>query len=110
MAAFASAVMATIIARLAPIFLVAANGNEQAARDAALAALQAYQPETEVELIAAAEIVGFSFHALGALARAVDPELSINQIIRLRGSAVSLSREAHKARRKLDNLQKLRRQ
>jgi hypothetical protein len=36
------------------------------------------------------------------------PELSLNKKQRLRGSAVSLSREAHKARRKLDQLQRAR--
>ena len=39
------------------------------------------------------------------LARSSDPELSLTKVLRLRGSAVSLSREAHKAQRKLDKLQ-----
>jgi hypothetical protein len=42
------------------------------------------------------------------LSRSSDPDLSLTKILRLRGSAVSLSREAHKAQRKLDKLQAVR--
>ena len=43
------------------------------------------------------------------IGQAANPELSISRTIRLRGSAVSLSREAHKSQRKLDKLQQARR-
>jgi hypothetical protein len=48
-------------------------------------------------------------HALEALGQAAAEDLALNRIIRLRGSAVSLSRESHKAQRKLDQLQRDRR-
>jgi len=70
--------------------------------------LAAHTPETVAELTLAAEIIGFGFHALEALGQAADPKLPLNKILRLRGSAVSLSREAHKAQRKLDQLQRTR--
>jgi hypothetical protein len=102
------AMLATLIARLVPLFTGFASA--EAARDAALAALLAYGPETEAEFALAAEIISFSLHSLDALARAIGPDVSLNQTLRLRGSAVSLSREAHKAQRKLDQMQKARRQ
>ena len=51
----------------------------------------------------------FGLHALEALGYAAAPDLSLNKVLRLRGSAVSLSRESHKAQRKLDQIQRARR-
>ena len=70
--------------------------------------LNGYHIETEEELRLAAEIVSFGFHVLEALSKATGPDLSLNATLRLRGSAVSLSREAHKCQRKLDQLQRVR--
>ena len=102
-------ILATILARLARLFLTGANGDQTTARHAASQMLAAYHPETEDELRLAAEIIGFAFHVLDALSQAADPGMSLNQKLRLRGSAVSLSRESHKSQRKLDQLQKARR-
>jgi hypothetical protein len=71
--------------------------------------LAACYPETQDEPRLAAEIISFSFQALEALSHAAGPDISLNHKLRLRGSAVSLSRESHKAQRKLDQLQKARR-
>ena len=98
----------TVLGHLAPHFLATTNGDLPAARHAASHLLAAYNAATEEELGLAGEIVSFSFHALEALSEAAAPDLSMNQKLRLRGSAVSLSREAHKAQRKLDQLQKAR--
>lgn len=68
--------------------------------------LVAYRVETDEELGLAAEVISFGCHALQALSQAMEPDLSLNKIIRLRGSAVSLSREAHRNQRKLDQLQR----
>ena len=70
--------------------------------------LAAYKTETEEELHLAADIVSFGFHALEALSESAAPDLPLNNKLRLRGSAVSLSRQGHKARRKLDQLQRAR--
>ncbi|MGD0105550.1 MAG: hypothetical protein ABSC06_16135, partial [Rhodopila sp.] len=77
--------------------------------EAARQMLAAYHAETPDELSLAAEIISLQFHALEALSDAADPDLSLNRKLRLRGSAVSLSRESHKAQRKLDQLQRARR-
>ena len=101
-------ILDTILTRLAFLFLAAA-GDEAAARQAAMRMLAAYNPETEPELSLAADIICFGFHALEALSQSAEPELKLSAILRLRGSAVSLSREAHKAQRRLDQIQKERR-
>jgi hypothetical protein len=104
------AVVETILTHLAALFLTGAAGDITAARRAAAQMLAAYHPHTEDELRLAANIVGFSFHALEALGQAATPDLPLTKILRLRGGAVSLSRESHKAQRRLDQLQKARRE
>jgi hypothetical protein len=102
------AILDTVLGHLAPHFLEAANGDLPTARHAASRMLAAHDAQTEEELHLATDIVSFGFHALEALSAAAATDLSLNQKIRLRGSAVSLSREAHKARRKLDQLKRAR--
>jgi hypothetical protein len=103
------AILDTVLGRLALLFLSGAAGDLTVARQATIKMLAAYHPETEDELRLAAEIISFSFHALEGLSQAAAPDMPLAKILRLRGSAVSLSRESHKAQRKLDQLQKDRR-
>jgi hypothetical protein len=97
-------ILETILIHLALLFLTGAAGNPIAARQAAAHMLDAYHPETEEQLRLAANIVGFSFHALEALGQAAAPDMPLTRVLRLRGSAVSLSREAAKAERRLTQL------
>jgi hypothetical protein len=99
-------ILETVLTRLAALFLAGAGGDMAAARHAASQMLAAYHPRTPDELRLAANIVSFSFQALEALAQACTPDMSITRILRLRGGAVSLSREAAKAERHLGQLQK----
>jgi hypothetical protein len=108
-ATLSAAILDTILGRLAFLFLTGAGGDLGVARRAAAQMLAAYHAETDDELRLAAEIVGFSFHALEALSQAMTADMSLNHKLRLRGSAVSLSRQSHKAQRKLDQVQKARR-
>lgn len=101
------AILDTVLGHLAPHFLPAA-ADLLAARHTASDLLAAYSVATDEELCLAAEIVTFGLHALEALSEAADPDLAATKKLRLRGSAVSLSREAHKAQRKLDQLQRAR--
>jgi hypothetical protein len=98
-----------VLGRLALLFLSGAKGDLAAARHAAAHMLAAYGPETEDELRLAAEIISFSLHSLDALSQAATPDMPLTKILRLRGGAVSLSRESHKSQRKLDQLQRDRR-
>jgi hypothetical protein len=107
---FPAAILETILARLAALFLIGADGDSTAARHAASHMLAAYHPETEDELRLATNIICFSFQALEALAQAASPDISLTRILRLRGGAVSLSRESTKAERRLGQLQKARQQ
>jgi hypothetical protein len=100
--------MDTVLSRLALLFLAAAQGDLMQARAAASQLLASYHPETEDELRLAAQIVSFSLHALEALSQATTRDMPLTRILRLRGSAVSLSRESHKAQRRLDQLQQAR--
>jgi hypothetical protein len=109
-ALFPAAVLETILIRLTPLFLVGAGGETTAARQAAVQTLGSYRPETEDELRLAANVIAFGLHALEALGEAADPDLSMTRVLRLRGSAVSLSRESTKAQLRLDQLQKARQQ
>lgn len=72
--------------------------------------LAAYDPETEDKLRLAAKIVGFSFQAIQALGQSATPDMPLNRVFRLRSGAVSLSRTSEKAERRLEQLQKARRQ
>jgi hypothetical protein len=105
-----AAILETILIRLAALFLTGAGGDKEAARQAASHMLAAYHPETEDELRLAANIVLFSFQALEALSQAAAPDLPLTRVLRLRGGAVSLSRESGKAERRLVQLQKARQQ
>ncbi|WP_428541265.1 hypothetical protein [Rhodopila sp.] len=99
------ALLETILTRIAPLFLIGAPNNPDAARDAAAHMLAAYHPETTQELRLAANIVAFSFQSLEALSQAATPDMSLTRVLRLRGSAVTLTRESAKAERRLAELQ-----
>jgi len=104
----APATLETVIGGLAHQFLKGAGGDMTGAHFAASQMLAAYHAETPDELTLAGEIVSLQLHTLEALSDATDPQLSLNKVLRLRGSAVSLSRESHKARRELARLQRVR--
>jgi hypothetical protein len=98
------AFLQTILHQIALLLLPGAGGDMEAARQAAAVTLSAYDPRTEAELRLAARIVSFSLQALEALAQAADPEMPLARVLRLRTGAVSLSREAEKAERRLEKL------
>jgi hypothetical protein len=98
------ALLRTVLHQIALLLLNGAGGDMEAARQAAAVTLSAYAPRTEVELHLAARIVSFSLQSLEALAQAANPEMPLTRVLRLRTGAVSLSREAEKAERRLEKL------
>ena len=100
------AILDKFIGLLVPLFLGGVGGDMATARHAAARMLAAYDTETEAELSLAAEIVCLSFGALEALGNAMNPDLTPNAVLRLRGSANALHRSAHQCRRTLDRLRK----
>lgn len=107
---FSAALLETILAPLTALFLLGAAGDAVAARQAASQMLAACHPETEDEVRLAAKIVGFSLQALQALGQAATPDMPLTRVLRLRSGAVSLSRAAEKAERRLEQLRKARQQ
>lgn len=102
-AAMTAIVVDKILAYLAPLFLDA-TGDLAAAREAAGALLASFGARTDRELRLAALTLAFSFGALDALGRAANPELGLNQVMRLRGNANALNRAAVQNERRLEKL------
>ena len=72
--------------------------------------LAAYRPETAEDLRLAAHVISFSLHALEALSQASAPNITLSGTLRLRASAVSLSRASEKTQRRLDEVPQARRE
>jgi hypothetical protein len=100
-----TAIIETILLHLASLFLAGANGDADAARRAALHMLTGFAPRNERELCLAAEIISFDLHALEALSKSDEADMPITRVMRLRSGAVSLNREAHRARHELRQMQ-----
>ena len=105
-----TAILETILLRLTVLFLDGTAGDPIAARQAAWHMLKAYHPETEDEFCLAANCIAYGFQALEALSQAAVPDTPLTHVLRLRGSAVSLGREAEKTRRLLTKQQQARQQ
>lgn len=95
-----------MVAFLLPLFLVAACGDREAAREAVKSLFASYNVAAEEELRLAAEITSFSFGALDALAKSMVPDLPLNAVLRLRGCANALQRSKNQCQRVLDRLRK----
>lgn len=98
------AFLQTIVYQIACLLLEGAAGDMEAARHAAATLIGAYAPRTDTELRLAARAIAFNLQAGEALAQAADPQMPLTRVIRLRSGAVSLSREAEKAERRLEKL------
>jgi hypothetical protein len=105
-ATITAAIFDKILAFLAPLFLVATTGDIGAAQEAASAMLASYNPRTNREMRFAALSIAFAFGALETLSKAADPELALNQVLRLRGNANALNRSAQQNESRLEKLQK----
>src|SRR6201995_6155339 len=108
LAGLPEAFLQTILHQIALLLLEGAGGDMEAARHAAAATLSTYDPQTEAEPRLAARIISFSLQAGEALAQAADPQMPLTRVLRLRTGAVSLSREAEKAERRLEKLREAR--
>jgi hypothetical protein len=94
-----------ILSFLAPLFMTGSPGNAGVALAAAKELLDSYGARTNSEIRLAALTIAFSFGALDSLGRSVAADLSVNQLLRLRGNANSLHRAAHKSQEALARLQ-----
>jgi hypothetical protein len=105
----APAFLEEVVAYLLHLFIRGASGDEAAARHAVLSTLAAYDAEDEQELRLAAEIISFGFATLEALAKAMNQDLPLNAVLRLRGNANAAHRSGHQCQRTFDKLRKERR-
>lgn len=104
--AVTAAFLNRILGLLAPLFLAATGGDLAAAREAVRDMLDGYEIRNDNELRLVALTIAFGFGALDALGQAANPELSLNQIMRLRSNATALSRAGHQNQAVLDKLHK----
>src|SRR5690349_4198649 len=102
--AITAVILEKILAFLAPLFLDVAGGDTGAAREAARIMLESYGPRTDRELRHAALVIAFSFAALDALSRSANSDLTVNQVLRLRGNANALNRAALRNEQALEAL------
>ncbi len=107
-----STVSATVLEQLVtfliPLFIGQSPDDPGTARQAARQTLTSYGAETDREIRLAALIVAFGFGALDALAKAAEPGLPMNLVLRLRGNANALNRAAQQNERLLDKLRQQR--
>lgn len=95
-----------ILTLLAPLFLAAAGGDSEAARDAVRQTLAEHRARNDNELRLSALVVAFGFGALDALSKAANKDLSLDEVMDLRDSAIALSTAEHQSQLTLDKLQK----
>ena len=92
-----------VLAFLIPIFLAGANGDQAAARQAAIELLQAHSTANGRDLLLSGEIVAFSFATLDSLGKSMaDPQMAITTRLRLRSNANALSRATERNRKALE--------
>lgn len=97
-----SDVLITLISSLlAPMFLVASNGDVALARLAALQTMDAYRVQHQADVIAVAQILAFGLAALGSLSLSMADDISMPMMLRLRGNANACNRSAEQNRRAL---------
>ncbi|HVY17359.1 MAG TPA: hypothetical protein VHB27_19200 [Rhodopila sp.] len=92
----------TVIRHIAVLLLEGANGDYDEAWEGAETLILGHNPQTEAELRLVYRVIAFNLQAGEALAQAVQPDMPLNRILRLRTGAVSLAREATKAERALE--------
>jgi hypothetical protein len=103
------ALLEMFVSFLLPLLLPAAGGDPAAARAAVLELLAEYDPRTARELDLAAEAIANSVKSLTMLAQSAEPGLSQKALSDTLRWATSLSREGHRAQRRLDQMQRARR-
>ncbi|HVY17276.1 MAG TPA: hypothetical protein VHB27_18780 [Rhodopila sp.] len=98
------AFLRTILHYIAVHLLKGADGNMDEAWQAAGDLMRGHDPQTEQEFRLCALLITFNLQAGEALAQAVNPNLTINQVMRLRSGALALTRAADRTERRLQQV------
>jgi hypothetical protein len=87
-----------LITLLTPMFLAATSGDLGLARFAAAETIESYRAQTNADLIAIAQIIGFGLAALAGLSQSMDDTIPVALALRLRGNATACNRAVHQTR------------
>jgi hypothetical protein len=90
---------ALVVTFLTPMFLPIAGGNLDHAHAAAMETISQYPAQDDLDLLIIAQLIAFGLAAVDSLGLATSEDLSVNQILRLRGNAVSANRAHQQCRR-----------
>jgi hypothetical protein len=92
-----------VVTLLAPVFVMASDGDILFARMAALETVSIYRARNPADLIAIAQIIACGLTALGSLSLSMADDLSLSMTLRLRlrSNVVALNRVAERNRRVL---------
>ncbi len=87
-----------VVTFLTPMFLATTGGDLDQARAAALATVQACTIRNPLDLLLVGQLIALSFATLCSVSQSMDEDLSINQVLRLRGNAANLHRASENCR------------
>jgi hypothetical protein len=87
---------------LTPMFLWAADGDLDLARQAALETLDAYRARTAISLITAARLIAFELACLASLSQSMADDITPQLALRFRSNANTLDRAAERNRAALE--------
>jgi hypothetical protein len=90
----ADVLIRALVALLAPMFLLGADGNIGFAEMAALETLRSYRAQNHASLIKVANVIAFGLATLGSLSLSMQDDLPIPLVLRLRSNANALDRSA----------------
>jgi hypothetical protein len=87
-----------VVTLLTPMFLATTGGDLDQARAAALATVRVCTIRNPLDLLLVGQMIALSLATLSSISQSMADDLSINQILRLRGNAVSLHRASERCR------------
>jgi hypothetical protein len=87
-----------VVTFLTPMFLATTGGDLDQARAGAFATVQACTIRNPLDLLLVGQMIALGLATLSSVSLSMTDDLSINQILRLRGSAVSLHRASERCR------------
>jgi hypothetical protein len=87
-----------VVTFLTPIFLATTGGDLGQARAAARATVQACTIRNPLDLLLVGQMIALGLATLSSLSQSMADDLSVSQILRLRGNAVSLHRASERCR------------
>ncbi len=98
----ADVLIGALVALLAPMFLLGADGRPGLAEMAALETIRSYSVRNHASLIKIANIIAFGLATLGSLSLSMQDDFPITLVLQLRSNANALDRSAARNERAVD--------